>query len=71
MQPAAGPDLLASRYQPNMSICSNIVNLIEPPGECILVIYGYGRLGRLRRAAESDPTVRRRTLAEFMPGAGD
>jgi|GEM_PF-284641 len=67
----AGPDLLASWYQRNMRIYSNIVNLIESPGERILVIYGYGHLGWLRRAAESDPTVRLRKLAEFVPGAED
>lgn len=62
----AGPDLLTSWYQRNMRIYNNIVNLIESPDERILVIYGAGHLGWLRQAAESDPTVRLRKLAEFL-----
>ncbi len=62
----AGPDLLTSWYQRNMRIYNNIVNLIDSPGERILVIYGAGHLGWLRMAAESDPTVRLRKLAEFV-----
>jgi hypothetical protein len=61
----AGPDLLASWYQRNMRIYNNVVDLIESPDERILVIYGAGHLGWLRQAAESDPTVRLRKLAEF------
>lgn len=64
----AGADLLASWYQRNMRIYSNIMNLIESPAERILVIYGAGHLGWLRQAAENDPTVRLRRLAEFAPG---
>ena len=66
----AGADLLASWYQRNMRIYNNITNLIESPAERILVIYGAGHLGWLRQAAELDPTVRLRKLAEFAPGAG-
>jgi len=65
----AGPDLLASWYQRNMRIYSNIVNLIGSPDERILVIYGSGHLGWLRQAAENDPTVRLRKLAEFVSPA--
>lgn len=67
-QPAdyAGADLLASWYQRNMRIYSNIVNLIGSPDERILVIYGTGHLGWLRQAAAGDPTVRLRKLAEFV-----
>lgn len=64
----AGPDLLTSWYQRNMRIYNNITNLIDSPNERILVIYGAGHLGWLRLAAESDPTVRLRKLAEFAPG---
>lgn len=64
----AGPDLLASWYQRNIRIYNNIVGLIESPDERILVIYGFGHLGWLRQAAENDPTVRLRKLAEFAPG---
>ena len=49
-----------------MRIYCNIVNLIESPKERILVIYGAGHLGWLRMAAENDPTVRLRKLAEFV-----
>lgn len=64
----AGPDLLTSWYQRNMRIYNNITNLIESPIERILVIYGAGHLGWLRQAAENDPTVGLRKLAEFAPG---
>ena len=64
----AGPDLLASWYQRNIRIYNNIVSLIGSQDERILVIYGAGHLGWLRQAAESDPTVRLRKLAEFAPG---
>jgi len=62
----AGPDLLASWYQRNIRIYSNIVNLIGSPDDRILVVYGAGHLGWLRQAAAGDPTVRLRKLAEFM-----
>ena len=65
----AGPDLLASWYQRNIRIYNNIVGLIGSPDERILVVYGAGHLGWLRQAAESDPTVRLRKLAEFVPAA--
>jgi hypothetical protein len=61
----AGPDLLTSWYQRNMRIYNNITALIGSPDERILVIYGAGHLGWLRLAAESDPTVQLRKLAEF------
>lgn len=61
----AGPDLLAGWYQRNIRIYGNIVNLIGSPEERILVVYGAGHLGWLRQAAQSDPTVRLRKLAEF------
>ena len=64
----AGPDLLTSWYQRNMRIYCNIANLIESPNERVFVIYGAGHLGWLRLAAASDPTVRLRKLAEFVPG---
>lgn len=64
----AGPDLLTSWYQRNIRIYNNIVSLIESPDERILVIYGAGHLGWLRQAAENDPTVRLRKLAEFVAG---
>ncbi len=62
----AGADLLTSWYQRNMRIYNNITSLIESPDERILVIYGAGHLGWLRQAAENDPTVRLRKLAEFV-----
>lgn len=64
----AGPDLVASWYQRNMRIYNNIVGLIGSPDERILVVYGAGHLGWLRQAAEGDPTVRSRKLADFATG---
>jgi hypothetical protein len=61
----AGADLLAMWYQRNIRIYANIVNLIDSPGERILVIYGAGHLGWLREDAINDPAVKLRTLAEY------
>lgn len=61
----AAPDLLASWYQRNIRIYSNIVRLIESPNEKILVIYGNGHLGWLRQDASNDAAVKLRKLAEL------
>lgn len=61
----AGPDLLASWYQRNIRIYNNITKIIESPNERVLVVYGAGHLGWLRRMVEDDPGVRLRKLAEF------
>ena len=65
----AGPDLLASWYQRNIRIFGNIANLVESPGERILVIYGAGHLGWLRQAVAGDPTMTLRTLADLVESA--
>jgi hypothetical protein len=62
-----GPDLLASWYQRNIRIFNNIAALADSPGERILVIYGAGHLGWLRQDIAGDPTLKLRTLAEFVP----
>ena len=61
----AGADLLADWFRRNARIHSNVVRLIESPGERVLVIYGAGHLGWLQRNVESDPTLKLRRLAEF------
>ena len=61
----AGPDLLASWYQRNIRIYSNIVRLIDSPKERILVIYGNGHLGWLRQNASNDATVTLRKLGDL------
>ncbi len=63
----AGPDLLASWYQRNIRIYSNIVRLVSSPEERILVIYGAGHLAWLQENAKMDSSVCLRTLAEFVP----
>jgi hypothetical protein len=60
----AGPDLLASWFQRNIRIYRNIFALAEP-GERILVLYGAGHLGWLRRNVTDDVRVRLRKLSDF------
>jgi hypothetical protein len=63
----AGPDLLTSWYQRNIRIFNNIGALVDSPDERILVIFGWGHLGWLRQFIAGDPTLKLRTLAEFVP----
>jgi hypothetical protein len=61
----AGADLLASWYQRNIRIYSNIVKLVESPSDRILVIYGAGHLAWLRQDIANDATVKLRKLADL------
>lgn len=61
----AGADLVADWFRRNMRIYSNVMKLVDSPGERIVVIFGSGHLGWLRHDFESNPTVRLRKLAEF------
>lgn len=61
-----GAQLLTQWYQRNMRIYTNLLNVIEP-GDRVLVIYGSGHLGLLRQAVQQDPTLKLRTLEEFVP----
>lgn len=61
----AGADLVADWFRRNMRIYTNIVNLVEAPGERVLVIYGAGHLGWLQYAFGSNPNFRLRELAEL------
>ena len=60
----AGPDLLAAWYQRNIRIYHNIVKLVEPPNDRILVIYGAGHLGWLQQDIANDATVKLRKLSD-------
>jgi hypothetical protein len=62
----AGADLLTSWYERNIRIHSNVVDLVESPDERILVIFGAGHLGWLRDFVSKDPTLRLRTLRDFV-----
>ena len=62
----AGPDLLASWYQRNIRIFSNIASIIDSPDDRVLVIYGSGHLGWLRQDVANDPTMRLRKLSELV-----
>ena len=62
----AGADLVADWFRRNMRIYSNVVKLLDSPGERVLLIIGAGHLGWLRGSFESDPTLRLRKLAEFV-----
>jgi hypothetical protein len=66
----AGADLVSAWFQRNMRIYSDVVQLMDSPGERVLVIYGAGHLGWLRHDFASDPTIRLRRLAEFTPMKG-
>ena len=61
-----GADLVSSYYRRNMRIYTNIIRVADTPGDRILVIYGSGHLGWLRQIFGNDPTVRVRTLEEFV-----
>jgi hypothetical protein len=61
----AGADLLADWYRRNMRIYTNVMRLVESPGERVLVIYGAGHLGWLQQAFASNPRIRLRKLAEL------
>lgn len=63
----AGADLVAAWFYRNIRIHSNIVDLVESPDERVLVIFGAGHLPWLRYNVTSDPTVRLRKIAEFVP----
>lgn len=62
----AGADLVAAWFQRNIRIHSNIVDLVRSPDERVLVVYGAGHLGWLRDNISRDPTLRLRTLGEFL-----
>ena len=62
----AGADLLSDWFRRNMRIHSNVLQLVESPGERVLVIFGSGHLGWLRHSFASDPSIRLRKLAELQ-----
>ena len=62
----AGADLVADWFRRNIRIYSNVARLADSKDERVLAIYGAGHLGWLRHAVSSDPTLRLRTLAEFV-----
>lgn len=61
----AGADLVSAWFKRNMRIYTNIVRLVDSPGERVLVIYGAGHLGWLQYAIRNSPNLRLRTLAEI------
>jgi hypothetical protein len=61
----AGADLVSAWFKRNMRIYTNIVRLVDSPGERVLVIYGAGHLGWLQFAIRNSPNLRLRTLAEI------
>jgi len=61
----AGADLVSDWFRRNMRIYSNVVGLVDSPGERVLVIYGAGHLGWLQYAVASHPDLRLRKLEEF------
>jgi hypothetical protein len=61
----AGADLVADWFRRNIRIYSNVVRLVDSPGERVLVIYGSGHLGWLQQQFSNDPSIRLRKLSEF------
>jgi len=49
-----------------MRIHANITPVVDSPNERVLTIFGAGHLGWLRHDVSNDPTLRLRTLAEFV-----
>ena len=64
-QDEAGSQLLVHWYERNTRIYTALLRRTEP-GDRILVIYGAGHLGPLRRLIQDDPTLQLRRLDEFM-----
>lgn len=64
----AGADLIASWFQRNLRIYSNVRALLAP-GDRVLVIYGSGHLGWLRQIIGNDPGVRLLRLADISGSA--
>lgn len=62
----AGPDLIARWFERNVRIYRNIRALITSPKDRVLVIYGAGHLGWLRRMVQDDPNVQLRKLSDLL-----
>jgi hypothetical protein len=62
----AGADLIARWFERNVRIYHNIRALATSPDARVLVIFGAGHLGWLRRMITEDGSVRLRSLAEFI-----
>ena len=62
----AGADLVADWFRRNMRIYSNVTRIVDSRNERVLAIFGAGHLGWLRHDVATDPTLRLRTLAEFV-----
>jgi hypothetical protein len=60
-----GARLLTEWYRRNMRIHTHLLNVIEP-GDRVIVFYGAGHLGLLRQAVKADPTLKLRTIEEFV-----
>jgi hypothetical protein len=61
----AGADLVSEWFRRNVRIHSNVLQLLDGPGERVLVIFGSGHLGWLRSSFSCDPSIRLRRLSEF------
>lgn len=61
----AGGELLTSWYRRNIRIHTHLLQILEP-GDRVLVIYGSGHLPLLRQFVQADPTLKLRTLEEFV-----
>jgi len=62
----AGAELIARWVERNLRIYHNIRALATSPDDRILVIYGAGHLGWLRRMVTDDGSVRLRSLDELI-----
>ena len=62
----AGADLVSDWFRRNARIYTNILKLADSPGERVLVIFGAGHLGWLRRDVEGNPDLRLRRLADLV-----
>ena len=60
-----GARLLTEWSRRNLRIHTHLLNVIEP-GDRVLVIFGAGHLGLLRQAVQADPTLKLRTIQEFV-----
>lgn len=63
-----GADVLAAWYQRNFRIFTNLVRLVEAPGDRVLVIIGSNHSAVLREAVQSSPDLELVEANDFLRG---
>ncbi|HSF39975.1 MAG TPA: DUF5694 domain-containing protein [Thermoanaerobaculia bacterium] len=64
---AKGAEVVGGWYQRNLYIFSNLVRLIESPGERVLLVIGAGHAKLLREYIREAPNLRLEETGEYLP----